>query len=196
MPERTWEGFLAFLYELPSRLRLGRQQIRVVRDNLEALVTAKIRPRLTTADEAQLFPLGFSPAESDLKIAAGVGMERGLITALEYEQAVRADKIAGPFGFLQTMSGKTFGESVAPLIARYWLVDEGDSYEKLATKGLYDVRWTPVELGKSIRIELKTSSENRPRFQQIRDPWMIDPDSVSPDYDILLCLRVSNQGLE
>jgi hypothetical protein len=29
-----------------------------------------------------------------------------LITAFEYEQALRADKAASPFSFLQTISGK------------------------------------------------------------------------------------------
>ena len=196
MSERTWDGFLAYLYELPSRLRPGRQRVGVVRDNLQALIADRVRPNLTPEDEARLFPLGFSPSESDLKIAAGVGLERGWITPGEYEQAIRSDKAASPFGFLQTMSGKTFGETVAPLIARFWLVEDGDGFVKVSNRGLYDFGWTPHETGQSIRIELKASSEEAPNFQQIRHPRMSGTANAEPDYDVLLCLGLSNAGLE
>ena len=196
MGERTWEDFLAFLYELPSQLRPGRQRIGVVRNNLQALVMGKVYPELTVDDEARLFPLGFSPAESDLKIAAGVGLERGLITSMEYERAIRADKAASPFGFLQTMSGKTLGETVAPRIAQYWLVEEGDGFVKVSTQGLYDFVWTPRETGRQVRVELKASSEEHPNFQQIRHPRMSGTTESDLDYDVLLCLGLSNAGLE
>lgn len=196
MSERTWENFLGFLYELPSRLKPGRQRIRVVQDNLQTLVDERIRPGLSQGDEARLFPLGFSPAESDLKLAAGVGLERGLISPDDYEQALKADKAASPFGFLQSMSGKTFGETVAPLIAHYWLVDDGDSFGRVSTRGLYDFGWTPRETSREIRIELKASSEASPNFQQIRHPRMSNSAAVRRDYDVLLCLGLSNAGLE
>lgn len=196
MHRRSWDQFLTFLYELPSQLRPGRQQIRVVRDSLERLVAEKVRPGLTDDDERALFPLGFSPAESDLKIAAGVGLERGLVTAQEYEAALRSDIAASPFGFLQTLSGKTFGETVTPLIVRYWLLDAGDTFQKQSTRALYDVAWAPHETGQALRIELKTSSEALPNFQQIRHPRMSSASDAPPDYDVLLCLGISNDGPE
>lgn len=79
MSERTWDDFLLFLYKMPSTLNPGRQGIRVVRDNLNELVEEKILPQFSPQDHTRLFPLGFSPTESDLKIAAGVALERGLI---------------------------------------------------------------------------------------------------------------------
>lgn len=196
MGERTWEDFLTFLYGMPSQLRPGRQRIAVVRDNVQTLVTDRVRPRLTPDDESRLFPLGFSPAESDLKIAAGVALERGLITPTEYEGAIRADKAASPFGFLQTVSGKTFGETVAPLITRYRLVDEGDEVVKVSNRGLYDFSWLPREKTQRISIELKSSSEEYPNFQQIRHPRMSGTTESRSDYDVLLCLGLSNEGLE
>lgn len=196
MSERTWDDFLAFLYEMPSRLRPGRQQIRVVRDRLQDLVDERVLPALTEEESSTVFPLGFSPAESDLKLAAGIGIERGLITVQEYETALRADKAAGPFGFLQDRSGKTFGETVAPEIARFWLEAAGDSFTKMPNTALYDFGWRPSEGNSTIRIELKASSEVKARFQQVRHPWMTDQAAEEPEYDILLCLKVSNEGLE
>jgi hypothetical protein len=196
MIERTWDDFLAFLYELPSTLNPGRQRIRVVRDSLQALVEEKVLPTFTDEDHSRLFPLGFSPSESDLKIVAGVGLERSLIDPAEYEQALRADKAAGPYGFLQTMSGKTFGETVAPLIARFWLTDEGDQFIKMKNTALYDFGLTLHETDQLSRIELKASSEAFPRFQQIRHPLMTDLTAAVFEYDVLLCLGLSNEGLE
>jgi hypothetical protein len=194
--DRNWEEFLAFLYELPAKLKPGRQGIRVVRDNLQALVEEMVLPTLTSQEERELFPLGFSPTESDLKIAAGVGIERQLISPKDYERALRADKAAGPFGFLQTSSGKTFGESVAPLIAEFWIRGPNDGFAKMPNTALYDVGWTPSDTGRLLRIELKASSESNPRFQQIRHPRMTTPDAPEPEYDVLLCLGLSNAGLE
>lgn len=93
------------------------------------------------------------------------------------------------------MSGKTFGETVAPLIARYWLVDQGDEFVKMSNREVYDFGWLPRESDKTIRIEMKASSEDSPNFQQIRHPRMSGVASTL-DYDVLLCLGLSNAGLE
>lgn len=196
MSERTWDDFLAFLYELPSQLKPGRQRIQASRDNLQALVDEKVLPYLDQQDTSRLFPLGFSPSESDLKFASGIGLERRLITPQEYEHALRTDKAASPFEFLQNRSGKTFGETVAPLIAQFWIAEDNDAFTKRKNTELYDLGWTPHETNREIRIELKASSEIHPRFQQIRRPRMTDVNAAEPEYDTLLCLRVSNEGLE
>ena len=195
MGERTWDDFLSFLYKMPSTLNPGRQSIRVVRDNLNNLVAQKVLPYLSTEDHARFFPLGFSPNESDLKIASGVALERSLIEPQEYEQALREDKKAGPFGFLQTLSGKAFGETVAPKIAEYWLSAEGDSFAKLPNTDLYDFAFTPKEVDRPIRVELKASSQEPPNFQQIRDPKMTNKSALTNEYDVLLCISVANTGL-
>jgi hypothetical protein len=196
VPERTQDGFLEFLYQLPSKLNPGRQGIRVVRDHLQALVEQKVLPNLSDADTTRVFPLGFSPAESDLKVAAGVGLERGYITAQEYDAALRSDKSASPFGFLQTLSGKVYGETVAPQIAQYWIGGNGDTFTKMPSGALYDFRWQPADRGQLIRVEMKASTEENPNFQQIRHPKMTNLDAKDFEYDILLCLHASNAGLE
>jgi hypothetical protein len=196
MSGRTWDALLAFLYELPSQLKPGRQRNQTSRDSLQALIDQKVLPHLNQQDKSRLFPLGFSPSESDLKIASGIGLERQLITAQEYEHALRTDKAASPFGFLQNRSGKTFGETVAPLIAQFWLAEEDDTFTKRKNTELYDIGWIPHETNREIRIELKASSEIHPRFQQIRHPRMTDINAVEPEYDVLLCVGVSNDGLE
>lgn len=192
----SWEEFLTFLYQLPSKLKPGRQGIRVVRDHLQSLVEHRVLMRLTEVDQKSFFPLGFSPAESDLKVAAGLGIERGYISPVEYEDALKQDKAAGPFGFLQTLSGKVFGETVAPQIAQFWLQANLDLFSKRPPSGLYDLLWTDGGSGRTIRIELKASTEDSPNFQQIRHPRMTNRDAEDYEYDILLCLHVSNAGLE
>ena len=196
MAERTWDDFLAFLYELPAQIRPGRQGIRVMRDNLEELVEEHVIPGFSESDRNALFPLGFSATESDLKLSAGVGLERKLITPQQYEVALRADKAAGPFGFMQTLSGKTLGETISPMIAQFWLCEEGDQFAKMPNTALYDFGWTPQETGITIRIEMKASSEKNARFQQIRHPRMTDRSAADLEYDILLCLGIANTGLE
>jgi hypothetical protein len=109
---------------------------------------------------------------------------------------LRSDKAAGPFGFLQTLSGKVFGETVAPQIAQFWLHEEGDQFIKMAGGDLYDFRWAVVETGQTIRIEMKASTEASPNFQQVRHPKMTAPDASDFEYDVLLCLHASNAGLE
>lgn len=47
------------------------------------------------------------------------------------------------FSFLQPVSGKTLGESIAPLITEFWLGAEGDAFAKMKATDLYDIAWTP-----------------------------------------------------
>ena len=61
---------------------------------------------------------------------------------------------------------------------------------------LYDFGFTPAETKTLIRIEMKASSEKNPNFQQVRHPRMTNMSATVDEYDILLCLSVSNAGLE
>jgi hypothetical protein len=151
-------------------------------------------PQLTQEEIANLFPLGFSPEDSDLKLAAGIGLERGWINPADYAAALIADKALSPMSFLQTVSGKALGETIAPLIAQFWLADPDESFTKMPASAYYDFGWIPNEVGRLIRVELKTSSEANPNFQQIRHPKMSGGNSF--DYDALLCLAISNEGIE
>lgn len=152
-------------------------------------------PFLSSQDQANLFPLRFDSEASDLKIAAGVGLERGLITEGEYHQALLDDLRRSPLAFLQTVSGKAFGETVAPKITSFWIMQFGDALRKQPGSAYFDLLWRPKEKPAGLRIELKASSEAPNfRFQQIRDPWMGKAPAI--DYDVLLCLGATNSGLE
>lgn len=195
MGQPTWDEFVRYVERLRAQTKPGRLGVRVVPDSLRTLVEQGVLLHLTPDERGRLFPLGYDPEQSDLKIAAGVGIERGYIQADEYEAALRADARASLFSFLQPVSGKTLGETIAPLITEFWLQAEGDTFAKMKATDLYDIDWTAHE-GGHVRIELKTSTEEQPRFQQIRHPRMTNPSSYGYEYDALVCLHVSNAGLE
>lgn len=195
MAQPTWDEFVRYVEHLRGQIKPGRQGVRVIRDSLRKLVEQGVLPHLTAEEHSRLFPLGYDPEQSDLKIAVGVGIERGYIQPDEYEAALRADARASLFSFLQPVSGKTLGETIAPLITEFWLGAESDTFAKMKATDLYDINWTPHE-GGSVRIELKASTEEQPRFQQIRHPRMTNPAAPGYEYDALVCLHVSNAGLE
>lgn len=137
------------------------------------------------------------PEHNDLKALVAYGTGKGIIKDLkQLQQVLREDNLADPLYFLAQHSGKTFGEKFAPMIAKFWLVADGDAWDKQAATRLYDVAWTPRERnGQSIRIELKASSEHPGyRFQQIRHPKLSGGDG--DDYDLLLCVGVRAGSLE
>lgn len=136
------------------------------------------------------------PEHNDLKALVAYGAGRGIITdPTRLQCALRRDIRADPLNFLAQHSGKTFGEKFAPLIARFWLAQPGDGWEKQPSKGHFDVSWTPNETKKRVRIELKASSEQPGYlFQQIRHPRLSEA-SVD-DYDLLLCLGVTAGSVE
>jgi hypothetical protein len=136
------------------------------------------------------------PEANDLKAVVAYAAGRGLLKSPErLTQALAADETADPLAFLATLSGKSFGETWAPEIARYWLCEDDDRWEKKKSSEFYDAAWFPSELsGREIRIELKASSEHPAhRFQQIRHRRL---SGGKKDYDILLCLGVTAGSLE
>lgn len=192
----SWDEFVAFCEStLKKSVRQGRGSLRPSRVALMKLIDSQVLPHLSTEDQKRLFPLGYDPEASDLKVAAGVALERGLISESDYRLALLYDRRRSPLAFLQTVSGKAFGESVAPRITQFWIEELGDQLVKQPGSAYYDLAWYPHEKQMTLRIELKASSEAPGyRFQQIRDPWMSGSGSI--DYDVLLCLGTTNSGLE
>lgn len=86
----------------------------------------------------------------------------------------------GPFQWLQTLSGKSFGEKVAPLIVRFFLEDELEPREHSDHDFVFRGR----------KVELKTGTEHSTEgvflFQQIRP---------QQDWDLLLCLGLCVRSL-
>jgi hypothetical protein len=192
----TWDEFAAYCQQtLRREVRQGRASLRPSRIALTELIQSAVLASLSPQDQAKLFPLGFDPEASDLKIAAGVGLERGLITENDYHLALLDDLRRSPLAFLQTVSGKAFGETVAPKITSFWIMQPGDGLAKQPGSTYFDLLWRPSEKRAGLLIELKASSEAPGfRFQQIRDPWM--GKAATMDYDVLLCLGATNSGLE
>lgn len=195
---RSWSDFVdwAMGQEAASG---GRLALRRRWESLRALaevVIAKLPPGEVEALLGRPVHL-LDPENNDLKALVAYGIGRGFLKDPSLLQAaLEDDRRADPLHFLAQHSGKTFGEKYAPLFAEYWLKSPADGWAKQSSKGLYDLLWSPTELpGKSIRIELKASSE-RPefRFQQIRHPRLSG--GKDPDYDLLLCLGVSAGALE
>lgn len=194
---RSWDSFADFCEQLQSHSVKGRATLRRKWPNLRALA-ARVVPQVAEGELLRL--LGkhadeLDPEENDLKALASYGAGKGLIGAEELKDALAADARAAPLHFLAELSGKAFGESVAPLICEYWLCDSGDGWTKVPAAGYYDIRWAPADLAKQFRIEIKASSEYPEfRFQQIRHPRMSG--SLPLDYDALLCLGVTASSLE
>ncbi len=130
------------------------------------------------------------PEENDLKALAAYAAGRGLLDPAELRAALDADLRESPLYFLAGLSGKTFGETVAPELCAFWLRAEGDAWQKMPNRERYDVAWAPGASRHLLRIELKASSEHPGfRFQQVRDPRA--GDQLRLDYDGLLCMGVT-----
>lgn len=127
----SWDEFVAFCEStLKKSVRQGRGSLKPSRVALMQLIDRQVFPYLSAEDQQRLFPLGYDPEASDLKIAAGVALERGLIGDSDYRLALLDDLRRSPLAFLQTVSGKAFGESVAPRITRFWIEEPGDQVVK------------------------------------------------------------------
>ncbi len=110
-------------------------------------------------------------------------------------EAIRADDQVAPLFFLARLSGKAFGEVVAPQLCQFWIADESDGWDKRPGTDFYDVGWTPHELGRPLRLEVKASSEAPAYgFQHVRPPRIAQRTAFS--YDALLCLGVTGKSLE
>lgn len=83
MGQPTWDEFVRYVERLRGQTKPGRQGVRVICDSLRSLVEQRVLPHLTAEERSRLFPLGYDPEQSDLKVAAGVGIERGYIQADE-----------------------------------------------------------------------------------------------------------------
>lgn len=136
------------------------------------------------------------PERNDLKAIVAYAMGKGVLQVPErLWQAIGADETNDPLAFLAGLSGKTFGETWAPEITRYWVAGPDDQWVKKKGSDFYDAGWFPAEGGGAeVRIELKASSEHPGyRFQQIRHPRMSGGER---DYDVLLCMGVTASSLE
>jgi len=182
------------LYKLESGK--GRKSLRRKWSNLRQLAS-RVLPQISDSELMAL--LGkkrneLDPEENDLKAITSYGVGKGLLKAPEVREALKADESESPLYFLAELSGKSFGESIAPKICQYWLCDGLDRWAKQPASGYYDIAWTPTELKKPVRIEIKASSESPAfRFQQIRHPKI--GHSSTLDDDVLLCLGVTAASL-
>ena len=195
--EKTWKAFSEFCGSLQSESGKGRKSLRRKWSNLREL-TSRVLPHIPDSELMSLLGKHASeldPEENDLKAIASYSVGKGLLNATEVKKALRADEVESPLYFLAELSGKSFGESIAPKICQFWLCDAADGWAKQPGTAYYDVAWTPAELDKKVRIEIKASSEFPAfRFQQIRDPRMSN--SKTQDYDVLLCLGVTANSVE
>jgi hypothetical protein len=194
--ERSWDGFAKFIVAEAKTTKYGRQALRRRWKHLRDLVK---RCAAEVPDNEIQNLLGktrhsLDPEANDMKALVAYCVGKGLARGEDLVEALQADLDAEPMAFLADHSGKSFGEKWAPAIAKYWLCNDGDRWEKMKAKDYYDIAWTPKELGKVIRIEIKASSEAPEfRFQQIRHPRLNDNQS---QYDVLLCVGVTASTLE
>lgn len=87
----------------------------------------------------------------------------------------------GPFEWLQTLSGKVFGERVGPLITRFFLEDEYKSRLRADHDFIFNRK----------KFELKTGTGHSEKgvflFEQIRP---------QQDWDALLCIGIAGNSIE
>jgi hypothetical protein len=194
---KNWEAFTEFCGSLQIESGKGRKSLRRKWSNLRQLAS-RVLPQIPDSELMAL--LGkkrteLDPEENDLKAITSYSVGKGLLKAPEVREALKADESESPLYFLAELSGKSFGESIAPKICQYWLCGELDGWAKQPASGYYDIAWTSVELRKPVRIEIKASSESPAfRFQQIRHPKIGHANTL--DYDTLLCVGVTASSLE
>ncbi len=194
---RTWDEFAGFCSELGVSKGKGRKSLRRRWTHLRALaehVIVRLPPKQVLSLVGKTVDQ-LDPEENDLKAIVAYGIGAGMLEAPRLLEALEEDTRESPLWFLADLSGKAFGETIAPKICEFWLRDEDDAWEKQPAKGYFDILWQPNELPKDIRLELKASSEFPAfRFQQVRDPRMSG--NPSGDYDGLLCLGVTSSSIE
>lgn len=182
--------FQRFCQQLAQHIGVGRAGLRRDWSAVDRLVRDLVLPRMTADQVHELLDKEPSRLEgelNDLKALGAYGVARGWLESRDLRAALQAADASNLLWFLANVSGKTFGGSVAPKLAEYWLCEEGDEWNRRKDVEYYDYDWRVAALGSIIRLELKASSEKNPRFQQIRDPRMSrTPESY--DYDGCLCL--------
>jgi len=197
MKPAGWDGFAEFSRQLASRQKVGRPTLRREWSELRRLAE-RVRPVVSEQLVKSLLGKSWAttePEENDLKALVSYAVGRGLVEAEELHAALLADNTHAPLYWLAGLSGKSFGENVAPQLCAYWIQDEGDLWIKQSGREYYDIAWSPhEELGVN-RLELKASSESPAfRFQQIRDPRHTA--RAGGDYDTLLCLGITASTME
>lgn len=197
MSGEGWEGFADYCKALAAQQRVGRASLRREWANLRALAD-RVLPDVP--DELVISLLGKAksaadPEENDLKALVSWAVGQGIVKATELRTALEDDNRASPLYWLAGLSGKSFGEKVAPQLCAYWLMESSDTWKKQPGSAYYDVSWHPSESPRPVRMELKASSENPGcRFQQIRDPRYTG--AVGLDYDLLLCVGITASTME
>lgn len=194
----SWDDFAVWIMLQAGQVG-GRKSLQRRWANLRALAS-QVAEKIPASEIQALLGKSFEeldPENNDLKALVAYAVGLGMVNNRSQLQAVlQADYRADPLYFLAQHSGKTFGEKFAPMIAKFWLSEIGEKWEKQPPSGLYDISWLPQDHSESeIRIELKASSEYPSfRFQQIRHPRLSGSEGL--DYDLLLCLGVSAGSLE
>lgn len=190
--------FVQFCHELGKKQKVGRPALRRTWAALRQLYEREIQPRITEAEVQRLLGKRFSqldPEENDLKALASLAVGKGWILPDKLRDALAEDIGGSPLAFLAGLSGKAFGETVAPQLCRFWLASEDDGWDKRPATDYYDIGWTPSETGALIRLELKASSESPAfRFQQVRDPRSAGQSTST--YDALVCMGVTVSTVE
>jgi len=192
-----WTNFLRLVREKEKSMGRGRKALRRKWSNLKK-VFHEFSHTINDEEIKRILGKGkdeLDPEENDLKAIIAYAIGRGLVEEEVLRNALQKDIMDAPFAFLAQLSGKSFGENIAPFMCKYWLCEEEDEWEKEDTKGYYDAIWRPKEKKEGIRLEIKASSEAPAyRFQQIRPPKASGGENF--DYDALLCLGVSSNKLE
>jgi len=194
----TGKDFHRFCRELAREVGIGRAGLRRDWTVLEQLVRGRVLTQMTSQQVRELLDKDASQLHgefNDLKALAAYGVARGWVDPKTLREALQAADQSNPLWFLANVSGKTFGGSVAPKLAEYWLCEEGDRWIRRKDIEYYDYDWYVAATESTIRFELKASSEKNPRFQQIRSPRM-SGSQEQYDYDGCLCLGGYGGALE
>ncbi len=123
MSGEGWEGFADYCNALAAQQRVGRPSLRRKWANLRALAD-RVLPDIP--DELVTSLLGKAksaadPEENDLKALVSWAVGHGIVKATELRTALEDDNRASPLYWLAGLSGKSFGENVAPQLSAYWL---------------------------------------------------------------------------
>ncbi len=148
MRSDKWEGFVDFCRKLAEHRKTGRASLRREWRHLRDL-TEQVAANIP--DELVHDLLGKSwatvdPEENDLKALLSYAVGQGLLAPEQVRDALEADNTQSPLFWLAGLSGKTFGESVAPELCAYWIQENGDRWEKQPGTEYYDIAWTPVAI--------------------------------------------------
>lgn len=195
--DKTWESFALYCRSIHEETKIGRASLRRKWSSLRKLAgtALKVLPAEEVVSLLGKRPSELDPELNDLKAVVSYAVGKGLLSAEAVRTALEQDTEESPLHFLAELSGKTFGETIAPKLCQYWLCIPGDQWLKQPGSAYFDMLWVPAGTQKPVRIEVKASSEAPAfRFQQIRDPRMSGGSTW--DYDVLLCLGVTATSVE